>query len=1605
MEDPVFKQKYQKCKLRVKLWEKDFKKKNGRIPSKYDIREAPQEIRDSYKMYYKLKTSFLEDTLNDVLSDDGFDVLEMSQKEGDLDISATESINGGPQLPLDITKLIEQQQRDIVAGTQENINHSSTELELPESSVLTNLTNNAVLREFEPVEQLALNDKAWGPTVTKKPEEKEVKKITRKSLKPNFKEKLFENTSFSKRNPRKSLTKSALDNSMRGSQTNLNESSNAIKEVLPDLETILLQKAKEQQTAAGIAVNPLLTIEKSKENIKTQVDEGWLERNAAQNGIKNRVTLDKKIQKMEGNDSQISSKKKSVYGLSNLDVSKFLSHSVEAQSLINFTINDQKENTESKTLEPIKLCENPVEHTIPQKKSFKFEDSNSDSVVDDSEEEKESQEYRHIVKRRRVINSTPPQNEEENIKIARSKKKLELDTLDRKLIGKNDLEKDFSPDPKEDKDYADEKSKAKRKAAAVRRKTTTVKPKSLTKEKKSQSSAIVKRTRASTRKKNDEKPNKELSEQPVDIKHPTNSDNSNSVTQKKTRNTRASARRTKELKYNEDDTLPEQPLNPEDIKYTLALERGGITSVPRLKLTDLDKADVLAQEYINTLAPLPTNVKSLKPIPVTEAEVKRAAAKRKLEEKIASGKLNENFVTINIQKKVFARGKKTVNYSKYKKKLWKHKKHIAALTGPDMDMGGCDGGTLKCFNCGQAGHFAQSCTVKGDSLLPLTAQLAEDTSPFPTLEEAERMASQTAVAAHSRNIAKLPQAANAALYKMDEENSDAEMVDNESDEVTVTSCDNDRKTQEDTDEIPMETDDELEGFDINTATIKSQKELSPIKKYVGSKIPVEFLKAAGIDPNNSNSNTFSQFRSVGPLYDLQPDGTVKEVTPEVLDALKMFGHTNFRKGQDRAVMRILSGMSTLVTLSTGSGKSLCYQLPAYLYSKHKKSITLVISPLVSLMEDQVTGIPHFLRAHCLHTNQTPQQKLKILKMIADGEIDVLLVSPEAVVAGERSTGFGSILRQLPPIAFACIDEAHCVSQWSHNFRPSYLMICKVLKQNLGVKCVLGLTATATVPTRLSIINHLDITDGEKGVISDIPLPDNLILSVSKDENRDAALLQLLQSKRFEACHSIIVYCTRRDECERIASYLRTCLQDRKIPEIENAKRKRKRVNWHAEPYHAGMPASRRRTIQNAFMCNELRIVVATIAFGMGINKPDIRAVIHYNMPRNFESYVQEIGRAGRDNKISHCHLFLDANAGDKNELKRHIYANSLDRHVFRKLLQRIFVPCSCDKNLKDGDLKTPVTKNNDASEPRQHICPGHEIGFSIEKTVEVLDIPEENISTLLCYMELDTRWCINVLSNAYIKAKVISYGGPKYLKYAAKECPPLAMAIAMEIKNGSFKEDANIIEFSVIDVAAAIGWNSGVVKYQLKNLEWVQVNGYPKRSSITVSFYDLGFRIKAPGDFTTDEIDDALDTLYSRALKQEQTQLIQLQYVFQGLSSVAYNTYGPCCTGSLSHDRSDQLKGIIRDYFRNDYPKDLKLEIDHSNTSDSDLESDIIGLINMYPENSFSGRNIAKIFHGIASPNYPAQIWYRCKFWRVHSKIDFNRIVHLANNVIVKRRT
>ncbi|ESO89744.1 hypothetical protein LOTGIDRAFT_124475, partial [Lottia gigantea] len=360
---------------------------------------------------------------------------------------------------------------------------------------------------------------------------------------------------------------------------------------------------------------------------------------------------------------------------------------------------------------------------------------------------------------------------------------------------------------------------------------------------------------------------------------------------------------------------------------------------------------------------------------------------------------------------------------------------------------------------------------------------------------------------------------------------------------------------------------------------------------------------------------------------------------EMKQALKQFGFQSFRPGQENAMKRILCGLSTLVVLSTGEGKSLCYQLPAYVYGENSSCLTLVVSPLVSLMEDQVTGLPPGVKGACLHANMSKVQKENVFKSISEGNVHFLLVSPEAVVGGAWST-IGSFPGpdKLPPIAFVCIDEAHCLSEWSHNFRPSYLRLCKILREVYGVKCFLGLTATATKSTALDVAKHLGIEDDEDAIIRGSPVPKNLLLSVSRDNDKDEVC------DRFSSCQSIIIYCTRREQANRVATYIRTCLQkpEDSQPSITPGKKgKKKSPVWSAECYHAGLTAAQRKRVQKNFMSGKLRVVVATVAFGMGLDKSDVRAVIHYNMPKSFESYVQEIGRAGRDRQLSHCHLFLD----------------------------------------------------------------------------------------------------------------------------------------------------------------------------------------------------------------------------------------------------------------------------------------------------------------------------------------------------------------------------
>ncbi|KAJ8713494.1 hypothetical protein PYW07_013864 [Mythimna separata] len=874
-----------------------------------------------------------------------------------------------------------------------------------------------------------------------------------------------------------------------------------------------------------------------------------------------------------------------------------------------------------------------------------------------------------------------------------------------------------------------------------------------------------------------------------------------------------------------------------------------------------------------------------------------------LESKIKSGTLNENFVKINIEKKVFVRGKKSMNYSKYKKQLWKTAKK--SLHG---GMEFPESGKIACFKCGETGHMARYCrSHKGETLLPLDSYNEND---IPTLEDMQKYASE-------------PSSSNQTITEQLHES-------------------------------------------MSTSTFEP------------SQIPDSFMKMLAESTDDDGSG-------IKPLYNTNEEN----ISVDLEQALAKFGHQSFRPGQENAIRRILCGMSTLLILSTGGGKSLCYQLPAYLYSQRYRCITLVISPLVSLMEDQVLNVPEFIKAGCYHTNQSQTQRGKILQCLKDGLLNILLISPEALIAGDSSNGISGLFKSLPPIAFACIDEAHCVSQWSHNFRPSYLMICRVLREKLNVNCILGLTATASQTTIKSIISHLNIADGANGVIRNPALPDNLCLSVSIEKDKDRALVSYLLSEQIIQFNAIIVYCIRRDECERVAAVLRSCLQETGKVNMESKKNKRKRMSYIAEAYHAGMSAAQRKKIQKHFMDGTLRIIVATVAFGMGINKSDIRCIIHFNMPSSFESYVQEVGRAGRDGKLAYCHVILSKGSSDKNELLKHIHANSIDRPTIRKLLSKMFFPCECAKSDKGSS---------------HSYCTGHEVGIPTDATVEELDLPSENIATLLCYVELHPKQYIKFLNNAYINCKISSYGGPKKIHDAAKTCRPLAMALLLENKRNPGIMTSSVIEFNVIEVAAAIGWESGVTKFQLKNLEWNTESGTSQRSHLKVEFNTLGFRIRARGDLSPTELDSILDDLHNSVISQEKARLYQLEECNIAFHKIGnYSLENVQLSQDILFKVSSDLKTTIQNYFERDHlPAHMTLE--ERPLDVERVKSDVRSIICIYKDCNFSGRSIARIFQGISSPNYPAIVWGRCKFWRTHLHEDFNGLIKIATQQIIQMK-
>jgi len=316
----------------------------------------------------------------------------------------------------------------------------------------------------------------------------------------------------------------------------------------------------------------------------------------------------------------------------------------------------------------------------------------------------------------------------------------------------------------------------------------------------------------------------------------------------------------------------------------------------------------------------------------------------------------------------------------------------------------------------------------------------------------------------------------------------------------------------------------------------------------------------------------------------------------------VFGYTDFRGRQQDVVEHVIAGGDALVLMPTGGGKSLCYQIPAIL----RPGLGIVVSPLIALMQDQVEALQQLgVQAAFMNSSLSGEETYKVTSRILSGEITILYVAPERLMAGS----FLGLLEQVQAsvgLAVFAIDEAHCVSQWGHDFRPEYRQLT-VLHERFPDVPRIALTATADAPTRAEIIERLSLENAEQ-FISSFDRP-NIRYRITQKNNARQQLLSFLETEH--ADDAGIVYCLSRKKVEETAAWLQE-------------------KGWKALPYHAGLDAKIRENNQRKFLREEGIIMVATVAFGMGIDKPNVRFVAHLDLPKSMEGYYQETGRAGRD---------------------------------------------------------------------------------------------------------------------------------------------------------------------------------------------------------------------------------------------------------------------------------------------------------------------------------------------------------------------------------------
>lgn len=426
---------------------------------------------------------------------------------------------------------------------------------------------------------------------------------------------------------------------------------------------------------------------------------------------------------------------------------------------------------------------------------------------------------------------------------------------------------------------------------------------------------------------------------------------------------------------------------------------------------------------------------------------------------------------------------------------------------------------------------------------------------------------------------------------------------------------------------------------------------------------------------------------------------IQEKAEQILKTV--FGYDSFRPLQLDIIKNVLNGNDTLAIMPTGGGKSICYQIPALIFP----GITIVVSPLISLMQDQVSSlIENGIQAVFLNSSLDWSEYLDTVNQIKRGEIKIVYVSPEGL-ATERMQG---ILHEcFVPVSCITIDEAHCVSEWGHDFRPDYMSIAAVRSQFPEAVC-LALTATATIHVREDIIHNLKLRTPSTFVASFNR--ENIYLEVRPKKD---VLFQVINCIEKNKDESGIIYCFSRKQVDLLTEEL----QQR---------------GYSVLNYHAGLSDVQRSKNQDLFIKDKVRIMVATVAFGMGINKPNVRYVIHYDMPKSLEEYYQEIGRAGRDGLPSQAILFYSA--GDIHKI-RFFFQEASDPEKSEMLLQGM-INYAKSRNCRRHQLLSYFGETMPFSEEKNPYC--CDICSSDPIPLNDLTIPAQKFMS--CMVRLQQRY-------------------------------------------------------------------------------------------------------------------------------------------------------------------------------------------------------------------------------------------------------------------------